>query len=930
MLSTSAKFSCALLFVASALCVADAEDGRLNDSAKGSAPNRASLSEVRRLGRQKSRFVQKPGSGLESRSTATTDQPPVANLKTFQNNIRPVLLSKCLDCHGPDHVEANFRIDQLDPDLLSGPDTAWWEEVFGVVTRGEMPPTDAEDMTEEERVQLVDWLSAELQTASVVRRASFSDSNFRRLTKYEYNYALQDLLAVSWDLAKDLPPESTSEDGFRNSAELLHLSVTQFETYRRIARSALQRVIVTGDRPETKFWRISMASAADREWPKQEEQLAALHEQHKDDPSALQDAITKLTETFQQVPDRAHYLNLLNGRRVEADWNYRQAKYAFPPMKKDPQSPTDSPATTVAILPPGRGGKLIFELGDQLPDQGLMRVTAEVSKAKDFGSRLPQLRLFFGWQASNEGRALLKVSSVDTPVTADMDDPQRVQWDVALGEIYPRNSVRGRSRMGSIPSPSEYVRLINSAASSTQVAIHSLKVEAPVYDDWPPKSHLRILGTAQGFANEAERATAVLSNFMPQAWRRAVAVSEVQRKVQLFESIRADCSSFEEAMIEVLAAVLSAPQFLFVSGQSPPVAQTTAEAATSDNAYSLATRLSTFLWCSVPDQQLLTLAESGQLLEPQIAASQVDRMLQDPRSERLATHFVRQWLNLELLEFQDFRQHVRGFDPLLKEAMLQEPIQTFREMLAQNSSVLDFIHCDYAVINERLARHYGLKNVYGNEFRRVPLDEDFRRGGLLTQAGFLAMNSDYPDSHPLKRAVWLLEKVLADPPPPPPPAVPQIDLANPEIAKMTLKERIEDHRNHAACMSCHSRIDPWGIAFENYDALGQWRDSVRGRPVDSTSTLFNNQQLDGMDGLKRFLLQDRQDQFVRAFVTRLTTFALGRPLTFGDRSEIDNITAQVRRNGDGLRTAIHAIVSSQLFQSDSRTQKLGPADSSSN
>jgi hypothetical protein len=247
--------------------------------------------------------------------------------------------------------------------------------------------------------------------------------------------------------------------------------------------------------------------------------------------------------------------------------------------------------------------------------------------------------------------------------------------------------------------------------------------------------------------------------------------------------------------------------------------------------------------------------------------------------------------------------------------MRQEPVALFSEMLTNNESVLNFIHADYTMANERLARHYGIDGVLGNHFRRVRLDGDFRRGGLLTQAGPLAMNSDYPDSHPLKRGKWLLESLLNDPPPPPPPAVPQIDLANPEIAKMTLKERIEDHRNHPACISCHIKIDPWGIAFENYDALGKWRDQVQGKPVDASSELFNHQTLDGMEGLKRFLLQGRQDQFVAALVHKMTTFAIGRPLTFADRADLDAIAAEVRHGGDGLATMVTSIVSSELFRS---------------
>lgn len=190
-----------------------------------------------------------------------------------------------------------------------------------------------------------------------------------------------------------------------------------------------------------------------------------------------------------------------------------------------------------------------------------------------------------------------------------------------------------------------------------------------------------------------------------------------------------------------------------------------------------------------------------------------------------------------------------------------------------------------------------------------------RRGGLLTEAGLLAMNSDGKDSHPLKRGIWMLERMLNDPPPPPPAAVPVIDLADPAIAKMTLKQHRSTTATRPPGVPCHSKIDPWDITFENYDAVGQWRTEVLGQPVDAVGVLFNRQQLEGMDGLKRFLLENRQDQFVRALVYKLLTFALGRPLSFGDRAAIDEITADVRKHGDGLATMVRTIATSELFRS---------------
>jgi hypothetical protein len=227
---------------------------------------------------------------------------------------------------------------------------------------------------------------------------------------------------------------------------------------------------------------------------------------------------------------------------------------------------------------------------------------------------------------------------------------------------------------------------------------------------------------------------------------------------------------------------------------------------------------------------------------------------------------------------------------------------------------MDFIHADYAMVNDRLAQHYRLPEVYGNHFRKVVLKPEDKRGGLLTQAGLLAMNSDGKDSHPLKRGIWLLENLLNDPPPPPPAAVPKIDLTDPEILKLTLKERMEDHRNDPACISCHAKIDPWGIAFENFDAVGSWRDTIGTTAVDASSVLFNKQELHGMDGLKRFLLDNRQDQFARAMVYKLSSYALGRPLNFPDRSSVERIRADLRKKGDGLADLVFLIVTSDLFQ----------------
>lgn len=880
------------------------------------------LEQIKAIGRSRSRFLTSVSNGNSPNSTTNMplEKLPEPKLVEFQSKIAPILKDNCVECHGPDTQEGNVRIDTLDPNLHVGKDVQWWTEVFSVVSKGEMPPPDSKALTDQHRADLVDWLSSELHAASIARRQSVSQSVFRRMTRYEFNYALQDLLGLPWDFAKDLPPEAKSSEGFRNTAEQLGMSVTQLETFHRLSRQALYRATVQGQQPATVSWSITMPDVARLEWIKQEQQIDKLKKDLKDDEAKLKAEIEKLEQSFTKPRPQAYFRNLETGQTAASHWEYYEAKYAISPKEKLEPPPTT--ISQVAVIPAGKW--LNIELGNKLPDEGTLRVRVRAWRADKDSVAPPSLQLHFGWQASNEGRALMRVSQHDHPITAVNGATEFYQWDIPLGEIYPRNSVRKSSPMGVTPSPSEYIRLVNSSASPGDIEIDYVEVQAPVYDQWPPASHRRIFFESENSPNEVAYAREVIAKFMRLAWRRTIEADELDNKLRLFSQLRKDSSSFEEAVIETLATVLASPKFLYLVQSQPTVADGTQAFKSKPEANStgrqrlsageLATRLSMFLWCSLPDDELLALAADGKLLEPDTLQQQVQRMLSDVRSKRLSEQFVHQWLDLELLDFLNFQQHLPHFDPLLKEAMQHEPVALFDEILRNNESVLNFLHADYVMVNQRLAQHYGIGEVFGNEYRRIPLKDGFRRGGLLTQAGMLSMNADYPDSHPLKRGKWILISLLNDPPPPPPPAVPQIDLTNPEIAKMTLKERIVDHRNHPACYACHVKIDPWGIAFENYDALGKWRDKVGEKSVDASSELVNHYKLDGMDGLKRYLLENRQDQFVSALTHKLTTFALGRTLKFADRADLDEITEKVRRSDDGLRTLILAIVASDLFQ----------------
>lgn len=841
---------------------------------------------------------------------------PAADLAIFQDSVWPILNKACLPCHGPSKAKGGVRVDELDPDLFQGEDVDWWLDVLSVLSNGEMPPPGETELSSGDRSEVIEWLSTEVQLASSARRSDGNHSTFRRMTRYEYEYALQDLLGLPYRFADDLPPDPTSDEGFQNSSELLHLTPTQLQTYFDSNRKAVEAATIRGEEPTPLFWNISMEAAAEAEWERQNGQVAGVRKKHAEDPGKLEQELVKLRERFAKRPRATHYESLATGRVGKQSWHYDGAKFAWAPTEVAPGSSSmdpNQPIDRVGIIPRGQG--MILELGERIPEEGTLRVRVLASRADGAEGPAPSLRLAFGWQASNDSRAVVRISERDLAVAAVPGTPQVYEFQVPLREVTPRNWVRKTAKMGGLPSPSEYVKLINASVTGGPIRVHRVEVAAPIYEAWPPASHTRLF-PASDLEAEIARAAQVLAGFMPRAWRRAPSAEELASKLRLFERIRPASVDFEAAMTEVMATILTSPHFLFVGLNTESHAAESADDPASADV-ELATRLSLFLWCSTPDAELLALAGNGELAEAETLRSQVDRMLADPKAERFSRHFVRQWLGLSLLDYLqvDAKAYPR-FNSDLKEAMAHEPIAFFEEVLSGNLSVLEFLHADFTVADERLARHYGIEGVKGNDFQRVSTGADPLRGGLLTQAGLLAMNSDGKDSHPLKRGVWMLERLLNDPPPPPPPAVPEINLADPRIAEMTLKERIEDHRNDAACMSCHAKIDPWGIAFENYDASGIWRTEVQGKPVDASSVLFNGQELDGMAGLKTFLLEKRQDQFVRALVHKLTGFAIGRPLSFEDRAAVEAITAEVRKGGDRLATMVSLIVTSDLFRSE--------------
>ena len=832
-----------------------------------------------------------------------------ANLADFKNIVAPLIEKSCLDCHGPQEVNGNFRVDQLDPNLLTGADINQWTEVYEVLSHSEMPPNDEPDyhLSDEQRVKIVDWIGGEINKASRVRRSEVGHTSFRRMANYEYNYALQDLLGINFQFSKALPPETVSEHGFKNSSELLQMSAMQFETYREIALSALNQATVKGKRPEVVTYQIPMQEAMDKAIALKREPI------NKNDPD------------YSKKKKRTHLFDKNTGKGVSYKWTYyvildgdQHGIWNLLPDKVV----TDAPAVSqvVAVLPHSQEMRL--DLGNSVPDEGIMRVRIRAGRTTHQANEYASIRLAFGFQANNEGKMSSRVGQRDIPVTASVDSPQFIDFDIPIREL-PRNPFRKTNKIGDAPNVTEYLSIQNiSNAQATQgeesldIHIDYVEVIAGVYESWPPKSHTEIFFNSPNKQDEKKYSQEVLKRFMSKAWRRPVKEKDVEPYSELFLKYRPEFANFEDAMVEVLATVLTSHEFLYLTQQrsvgNDEGSNTEGSKIVSD--LELASRLSFFLWSSIPDSQLLELASEGELKNPEVLESQIARMLADSRSQRFSKNFVEQWLGLEAIDSVVVnRKKFAAYDDRFKEEILKEPLAFFDEVLRSNSSILDFLHSDYLVVNETLARHYGIPDVYGQEFRKVAIDPSSNRGGVLTTAAVMTMNSTGVDSNPLKRAVWILERILDDPPPPPPPDVPEVDLTDPRILDMTQRERMADHRNQAACRSCHAKIDPWGLAFENYDAIGNYRTLIKGEPVDAAAVLHNKQKLNGIKGVKDYLLSKRQDQFARAMVHKLSSYALGRPMSFADRSEIDGMTAELRRRGYGLKDLILIIIKSELF-----------------
>ncbi|HEY3899247.1 MAG TPA: DUF1592 domain-containing protein [Chthoniobacter sp.] len=518
------------------------------------------------------------------------------------------------------------------------------------------------------------------------------------------------------------------------------------------------------------------------------------------------------------------------------------------------------------------------------------------------------------------------VSYFDAPA----DQPQRIEF---VDYMEPKTTI---SILPYGLASSQTVNKVGAEAwTEPGLVIDWVEVEGPINDLWPPASHRRIFGDLpQGPApgsNSRDRvevisqnpqadADRILRRFMPRAFRRPVTDADVQPYAALVANALQEKQTFEQAVRVGLTAVMTAPDFLFLREKPGRL-----------DDFALASRLSYFLWSSMPDDELLAAAESGHLHEPANLRTQVERMLQSPKASAFTENFTGQWLGLRDIDFT-MPSHILypDFDDMLKESMIRETQLFFDEVLKNDLSLTNFIASDFSMLNGRLARHYGIPGVDGWEFRKVPLPPGSHRGGVLTMASVLKVTANGTNTSPVLRGAWVLDRILGTPPPRPPPNVAALV---PDIrGATTIRQQLAKHRTVEMCAGCHAKIDPAGFALENFDVIGGWRDNYRssgnGKPVfvdgrkmsylvglkvDSADTLADGRSFKDIDEFKQLLLTDK-DQIARALTIKLLTYATGGPPERADRPKVDAIVAQIRTKNYGFRSLVEAIVASDLFQ----------------
>jgi hypothetical protein len=763
----------------------------------------------------------------------------------FVKDVVPFLTKHCYACHGNGKKRAGLALDKYPDDEAVQKDRRVWENVLHMVRSGQMPPPERPRPAVKETEAVLQSIDAVLAKLDCSKVQSAGRVTLRRLNKVEYNNTIRDLVGIDFKPAADFPNDDVGY-GFDNIGDVLSLSPLLLERYLAAADAILERAIVLADPPKPARNRLGSLQVSFGAGETMRGG-AVLHSKGSVSAESYLDEgdyVIRVQAYGLQVGDEPVRAAVRIGRNEGKEFEVKATDAAPATLEVHTRVRTGTARVSVSFLNP-------------FTDK-----TAEPAK---------QRQLF--------------VRSIE--VEGPFNPPAPV-----LPESHKRIMGIAGCRL-QIVNCLSCVRLELAALGSLSSATHHL-----------PSLQSAICNLQSAIPREAARD--IVTRFADRAFRRPVKPEEVSRFLKLYDRAEKEGERFESRVRLALSGVLVSPHFLFRVELDPPGAKP--QAAYNVSEYELASRLSYFLWSSMPDDELFALAAKGELRKN--LEAQVRRMVKDPKSAALVQNFAGQWLTLPKLDMVTPDPKVfPNFDAELRAAMYRETELFFEAVLREDHSILDLLDADFSFVNERLAKHYGIDGVKGKEFQRVKLPAN--RGGILTHASILTLTSSPTRTSPVKRGKWVLDQLLNTPPPPPPDDVPE--LTEEKQLKGSLRQVMEMHRTNALCASCHSKMDPIGFAFENYDAIGVWRDKDGRFDIDPSGVLPDGKAFKGPAELKS-ILRGKKDLFGRCLAEKMLTYALGRGLEFYDKCAVDKILKALDKNDYRFSTLLLEVVNSDPFQ----------------
>ncbi|MBI4885644.1 MAG: DUF1592 domain-containing protein [Acidobacteria bacterium] len=788
--------------------------------------------------------------------------------------VRAVIDTYCVTCHNQRLRTAGLALDTLDAATpAASPDV--WERVVAKLRAGAMPPPGRPRPEPAVYRSVAGWLEAEIDRAWAASPNPGRINAVHRLNRWEYNNAVRDLFGLDVDVAALLPGDETADGSFDNFADVLTISTAHLERYLSVARQVTRLAVgLPPARPGLDTYSIPLHVVQD-------------DRQSDDLPFGSRGGLA----VRHDVPADGEYLIKIRLRRQYQD----------------------------------------YIMGMGWPQQLDVRLDGALLKRFTVGGGAkgrPAASSYAGDGEPGFGGDV----EWEKYMQADGDAGLEIRTRIAAGpHVVGVTFVRELWEPEGLPQPLQRGRVLtNDQIYMDYASVGSVQISGPFgvatpAQDTPSRRKIFICEPKRE-ADEQACAAKILSNIARLAYRRPAADGDVKTLLAFFADGRREGGSFDAGVQFALERALVDPDFLLRVHRDPPASgnppgyvvsgfSRTRTAVYPLSDVELASRLSFFLWGSIPDEALLGLAERGQLTRPAVLEQQVRRMLADPRATRaLVDGFAAQWLNLRRVEEVVVDpDRYPNYDESLLQAFKQETELFLASTLREDRGVADLLKADYTFVNERLARHYGIPGIYGSRFRRVTLPNSDQRGGLLAEGALLATTS-YPDrTSPVLRGKWLLNNIFGLQVPPPPPGVDTTLTDTPAEAATNIRERLARHRKEASCATCHAVIDPLGFALENFDAIGGWRTvDESGSAVDASGTTASGARVEGLAGLRALLLAD-PDQFPRTVTEKLMAYALGRRIEYYDQPAIRRIVRGAAAGRYRWSSLILGIVKSPAF-----------------